>query len=154
MGPIRKTKDAAQKGKQAKDQAAEEAAITADNAERQERARQGLGQVVDEAQDPVSRDQRLQDTKENVKQRIPEERKQQLREQREKTKVGLSHHSGFNPSSSHMLSQEYAQNKFPEERRDRFIYRLKKIVVECQEREEYNEAYVGISYHFRQWSVF
>ena len=36
-----------------------------------------------------------------------------------------------------MLVQEYAKEKFPEERRQRFIYRLKKVVVENQRHRDY-----------------
>ena len=36
--------------------------------------------------------------------------------------------------------QDYLNDKFPEERRDRFIYRLKKVVVENQRHKDYQEA--------------
>ncbi|KAM0790055.1 hypothetical protein ACM66B_005383 [Microbotryomycetes sp. NB124-2] len=37
-------------------------------------------------------------------------------------------------------AKEYAKDKFPEERRDRFIYRLKKVIVENQRHRDYQEA--------------
>lgn len=37
-------------------------------------------------------------------------------------------------------SQEYLHEKVPEERIDRFIYRLKKVIVECQRHQDYQQA--------------
>ncbi|RXK41203.1 hypothetical protein M231_01608 [Tremella mesenterica] len=37
-------------------------------------------------------------------------------------------------------SKQYFKDEFPEERRDQYIYRLKKVVVECQEHKDYQEA--------------
>lgn len=37
-------------------------------------------------------------------------------------------------------SKDIVQDAFPEERRNQFIYRLKKVVVECQEHKDYMEA--------------
>lgn len=44
------------------------------------------------------------------------------------------------PSLLLTLLQDYAKDKFPQERRDRFIYRLKKVVVENQRHRDYQEA--------------
>ncbi|ORY77244.1 hypothetical protein BCR35DRAFT_305540 [Leucosporidium creatinivorum] len=52
---------------------------------------------------------------------IPQEHKDRAREQVDKAK-------------------DYAKDKFPQERRDRFIYRLKKVVVENQRHRDYQEA--------------
>lgn len=61
----------------------------------------------------------------NLKQKIsdntPEERKQQLREYRERT-------------------QNYLKNKMPKDRREQVILRLKKMVVEIQGHQDYNQA--------------
>ena len=38
--------------------------------------------------------------------------------------------------SKRVLSEEY----FPEERRDQFIYRGKKVIVECQKHKDYQES--------------
>jgi hypothetical protein len=56
-----------------------------------------------------------------LKNRIPEERRQQVSQAVDETK-------------------EFLHDVFPEERRDQFIYRLKKVVVECQEHKDYQEA--------------
>ncbi|KAL0249814.1 hypothetical protein I308_103116 [Cryptococcus tetragattii IND107] len=37
-------------------------------------------------------------------------------------------------------SKNFMNDEFPEERRDQFIYRLKKVVVECQGHKDYQEA--------------
>ncbi|KAK4051695.1 hypothetical protein OIO90_004645 [Microbotryomycetes sp. JL221] len=37
-------------------------------------------------------------------------------------------------------AKSYAKDKFPEERRDRFIYRMKKVIVENQRHRDYQEA--------------
>jgi hypothetical protein len=42
--------------------------------------------------------------------------------------------------------QSYAQDKFPQERRDRFIYRLKKVVVESQRHRDYQGASRRLSF--------
>lgn len=53
--------------------------------------------------------------------RIPEEHKELIREHKDKT-------------------VNYLKENFPEERRDQFIYRLKKILVECQRHPDYRDA--------------
>ncbi|EGG07712.1 uncharacterized protein MELLADRAFT_48043 [Melampsora larici-populina 98AG31] len=57
----------------------------------------------------------------NEGKKIPEEHKEKARKAKEDTK-------------------EYIQDKFPKERRDRFIYRLKKVIVEQQRHRDYQEA--------------
>lgn len=37
-------------------------------------------------------------------------------------------------------TKDFFRDAFPQERRDNFIYRLKKVVVECQEHKDYQEA--------------
>lgn len=37
-------------------------------------------------------------------------------------------------------TKDFLHDQFPEERRDQFIYRLKKVVVECQNHKDYQEA--------------
>jgi len=45
-------------------------------------------------------------------------------------------------------SRQIVDDAFPEERREQFIYRLKKVVVECQEHKDYMEA-VSCNLHLR-----
>lgn len=61
------------------------------------------------------------DVKSKVLNAIPDEHKDRAREQLDRTK-------------------DYLDEKFPEERRDRFIYRLKKVVVENQRHKDYQQA--------------
>jgi hypothetical protein len=56
-----------------------------------------------------------------MRDKIPQEHKDRATEQYEKTK-------GF------------LRNEFPEERREQFIYRLKKVIVECQKHTDYQES--------------
>jgi hypothetical protein len=58
---------------------------------------------------------------EQLKQRIPEEHREKLDNAVQETK-------------------EFVHDVFPEERREQFIYRLKKVVVECQQHKDYQEA--------------
>lgn len=53
--------------------------------------------------------------------KIPDEHRERLNDQVGKTK-------------------DFLNENFPEERRDNFIYRLKKVVVECQEHKDYQDA--------------
>ncbi|EFP80265.1 uncharacterized protein PGTG_06221 [Puccinia graminis f. sp. tritici CRL 75-36-700-3] len=64
---------------------------------------------------------RLKEAYGNAIAKIPEEHKEKARQAREDTKV-------------------YIQDKFPKERRERFIYRLKKVIVEQQRHRDYQEA--------------
>lgn len=64
---------------------------------------------------------RLKEAYGNVIGKIPEEHKEKAKQAREDTKV-------------------YIQDKFPKERRERFIYRLKKVIVEQQRHRDYQEA--------------
>lgn len=59
--------------------------------------------------------------KANTLDKLPENHKEAVKEHAEKT-------------------QEYFKEKFPKERREQFVYRLKKIVVECQRHREYQDA--------------
>ncbi|GAA5879129.1 hypothetical protein JCM16303_001308 [Sporobolomyces ruberrimus] len=74
-------------------------------------ANAGQGQAKAEAKD----------VKNKVLNAIPDEHKDRVNEQIDRTK-------------------EYLDEKFPEERRDRFIYRLKKVVVENQRHKDYQQA--------------
>jgi len=64
---------------------------------------------------------RLKEAYGNVIAKIPEEHKEKARQAREDTKT-------------------YIHDKFPKERRERFIYRLKKVIVEQQRHRDYQEA--------------
>ncbi|KAG8861957.1 hypothetical protein FRB96_002400 [Tulasnella sp. 330] len=57
----------------------------------------------------------------SVKDRVPEEHKQRANEQMQQAK-------------------NFLREEFPEERRDQYIYRLKKVIVECQKHDDYTGA--------------
>jgi len=67
----------------------------------------------------------LQSAKERVSNQIPDEHKEKAREVRDSTKA---------------RTKDYLNDKIPQERRDQTIYRLKKMVVEIQQHEDYMEA--------------
>ncbi|EST07143.1 Protein of unknown function DUF4449 [Kalmanozyma brasiliensis GHG001] len=48
-------------------------------------------------------------------------------------------------------AQNYLKEKFPEERRDQFYYRLKKVVVECQRHKDYQDAMDHFLNFFEQY---
>jgi hypothetical protein len=56
-----------------------------------------------------------------LKEKIPQEHRDRAGEQYERGK-------------------QFLQEEFPEERRDQYIYRLKKVIVECQKHQDYQDA--------------
>ncbi|BGP33691.1 hypothetical protein JCM10296v2_005495 [Rhodotorula toruloides] len=71
----------------------------------------GVGQAKEEARGVQNK----------LLQKIPDEHKDKISNQLDRTK-------------------DYLNDKFPQERRDRFIYRLKKVIVENQRHQDYQEA--------------
>ncbi|RXW16225.1 hypothetical protein EST38_g9633 [Candolleomyces aberdarensis] len=70
--------------------------------------------------------EKVRQVKDNIKdgwtERVPEEHRNKLNENVDGTKK--------------FFSEEY----FPEERRDQFIFRLKKVIIECQKHSDYQES--------------
>ncbi|CCO29211.1 hypothetical protein BN14_03216 [Rhizoctonia solani AG-1 IB] len=56
-----------------------------------------------------------------VRDRVPQEHKDRANEQYDKTR-------------------DFLRDEFPEERRDQFIYRMKKVIVECQKHDDYQAS--------------
>ncbi|KAG8738026.1 hypothetical protein FRC10_007389 [Ceratobasidium sp. 414] len=56
-----------------------------------------------------------------VRDRVPQEHKDRVNDQIDKAK-------------------DFLRDEFPEERRDQFIYRLKKVIVECQKHDDYQQS--------------
>ncbi|KDR71966.1 hypothetical protein GALMADRAFT_253273 [Galerina marginata CBS 339.88] len=128
--PVGEVKDQAldQYG-QVRDQARQQAQPMAENA---------VGQAQDKAQeindaDPEETEakkrgmvEKMRQIRDNVRDgfndRIPQQHKDNANEQLERGK--------------HFLSEEY----FPEERRDQFIFRLKKVIMECQKHDDYQSS--------------
>ncbi|OCH87448.1 hypothetical protein OBBRIDRAFT_837378 [Obba rivulosa] len=65
---------------------------------------------------------KLRDMRDNMTDKIPDEHKDRANEHYDRAK--------------HFLTEEY----FPQERRDQFIYRLKKVLIECQKHKDYQES--------------
>ncbi|SGY18964.1 BQ5605_C014g07520 [Microbotryum silenes-dioicae] len=81
----------------------------------------GLNQAQEEGDKVKAKGDKLGNKVAEFRDRIPQEHKDKAKEQLEQAK-------------------SYAKDKFPEERRERFIYRLKKIIVENQSHRDYQEA--------------
>ncbi|PSS29844.1 hypothetical protein PHLCEN_2v2659 [Hermanssonia centrifuga] len=72
---------------------------------------------------------KLRNTRDNLLDRVPQEHKDRANDTKERANEHVDRAKQF-------LSEEY----FPEERRDQFIYRGKKVVVECQKHKDYQES--------------
>ncbi|KAG6334324.1 hypothetical protein ID866_4769 [Astraeus odoratus] len=108
---------------QAKEQAYETSHVKAAKA-REERDLEGIGaETAEEAEDKKqSLLGRVRGVRDNIADRIPQHQKERTQEQYERGRK--------------FLTEEY----FPEERRDQFIYRGKKVIIECQKHEDYQDA--------------
>jgi hypothetical protein len=90
----------------------------------QEHVNQGMNNAdpnapkEDNAQEAANQAQAVKD---KLSAKIPEKHKDIAREHKDKT-------------------VNYLKENFPEERRDQFIYRLKKVLVECQRHKDYQDA--------------
>ncbi|KAK6086403.1 hypothetical protein SCUP234_02616 [Seiridium cupressi] len=76
----------------------------------------------------AARNQASQHLRENV----DDETQQQLRETKQNAKETASQYRA--------RTKQYLGNKIPEERRDQIIWRLKKMVLECQQHPDYQQA--------------
>jgi len=124
-------RDRVEQAKQKKEEVKQDAKSEAqDQANRtQERAeRENIDPNDKQQQKAIAKDEagNIKDRVKNViSSRVPDDRKDQVRgtaqEQKNKT-------------------VDYLKEKFPEERQDRFIYRLKKVVVEQQQHDDFNQA--------------
>jgi len=72
---------------------------------------------------------KLRSTRDDLFNRVPQEHKDRANEQKDKANEQYD-------SAKRFLTDEY----FPEERRDQFIYRAKKVIVECQRHKDYQES--------------
>lgn len=82
---------------------------------------QGQAQNAQNNFDQEGAKQDARNAKDKVLNKIPDEHREKLEHAVDETK-------------------EFFHDNFPKERRDQFIYRLKKVVVECQEHKDYQEA--------------
>ena len=98
---------------------AEEARIASQN-KAQEAANSIDPNASDEQKKQAAAEQ-LADAKNKLLAKVPEKHKEIAKEHKDKT-------------------LNYLKETFPEERRDQFIYRLKKVLVECQRHKDYQDA--------------
>ncbi|KZT65934.1 hypothetical protein DAEQUDRAFT_675958 [Daedalea quercina L-15889] len=108
---------AAQRAREAKERAQAQAQVQREDVQQT---------AVDDEADPEVKKGRLQNklsaARDNVFGRVPQEHKDKANEHKERARK--------------FLSDEY----FPPERRDQLIYRFKKVVIECQNHKDYQEA--------------
>ncbi|KAF8632724.1 hypothetical protein AX15_001721 [Amanita polypyramis BW_CC] len=92
--------------------------------EREEERRDEAQGTTDEAEKKKKKGlvEKMKGVRDNVLERIPTEQKGKAQSQYERGRK--------------YLTEEY----FPEERRDQFIYRGKKVIIECQKHDDYQEA--------------
>ncbi|KAI0654930.1 hypothetical protein C8Q70DRAFT_924907 [Cubamyces menziesii] len=121
-GEVKSGADAINEAQQRKDEAVEQA----------KRQKEDVNNVV--GGDPVPDDRadaeakksglmgKLRGMRDNLTDRIPQEHKDRANDQYDRAK--------------RVLTEEY----FPEERRDQFIFRGKKVIVECQKHKDYQES--------------
>jgi hypothetical protein len=67
-----------------------------------------------------------------IQENIPAETQQQLKETKKATKLTAAEYRA--------RAKEYLSNKVPEERREQTIWRLKKMILECQQHPDYQQA--------------
>ncbi|EIN05339.1 hypothetical protein PUNSTDRAFT_106990 [Punctularia strigosozonata HHB-11173 SS5] len=93
------------------------------NADEVAQTTNGVPQTEDEAEaGKKTLKSRLFGFKDAVSSKVPDEHKEKVREHRDRARE--------------FFTEEY----FPEERRDQFIFRLKKVVIECQKHKDYQES--------------
>ena len=123
-GTVRSGEDAMTEGRERTREAGQQAVNTA-QAEGQDVANKTGGvPETDEEKEVGKRSlfDKMRDYRDKTLDRVPDERKDQAREHRDR--------------AHRFITEEY----FPEERRDQFIYRGKKVIVECQKHNDYQEA--------------
>ncbi|KAI1843517.1 hypothetical protein JX265_001866 [Neoarthrinium moseri] len=69
---------------------------------------------------------------EQIKQNVPEETQQQAKENKAAVKETAAQYRE--------RTKQYLQNKVPQERREQLVWRLKKMVLECQQHPDYQQA--------------
>ncbi|KAI0744977.1 hypothetical protein C8Q76DRAFT_764414 [Earliella scabrosa] len=123
---VKRGDEAISEAQQKKEEFKSQAQIEAERHKRDVEERAGAGQPVQDEADAQTRKSRLQDKfngmKDSLMGRVPDEHREQANEQTNRVK--------------NFLSDEY----FPEERRDQFIFRLKKVIYECQSHDDYQES--------------
>ncbi|KAL7283990.1 hypothetical protein ACG7TL_001263 [Trametes sanguinea] len=125
-GEVKSGAEAINEAQQRKDEAIERAKEEAQRQKEDVNNAVGGDPVPDNREDAEAKKSglmgKLRGMKDSLTDRVPQEHKDRANEHFDRAK--------------RVLSEEY----FPEERRDQFIYRAKKVVVECQKHKDYQES--------------
>ncbi|KAI0328370.1 hypothetical protein GY45DRAFT_1005773 [Cubamyces sp. BRFM 1775] len=120
---VKRADEALAEAQRKKDEAKSQAQIEAERQKEDVKQRAAPDQPPQDEADVQTRKQKLQekwgDVKDTLRGRVPDEHKDRVNDQTQRVK--------------NFLSDEY----FPEERRDQFIFRLKKVIYECQSHQDY-----------------
>ncbi|KAI0666645.1 hypothetical protein C8Q78DRAFT_994733 [Trametes maxima] len=122
-GEVKRGDEAFQEAQYQKDQFQAQVQAEAQRQKEDVKQRAAVDQPPQDEADVQARKQGLSmkwsDVKDTLRGRVPDEHKDRVNEHKDRVK--------------NFLSDEY----FPEERRDQFIFRLKKVIYECQSHEDY-----------------
>ncbi|KAI0360398.1 hypothetical protein OH77DRAFT_678973 [Trametes cingulata] len=125
-GEVKSGAEAINEAQQRKDEAIEKTKAETQRQKEELKDAAGRDPVPDDREDAEAKKSglmsKIRGMKDNLTDRVPQEHKDRANEHYERAK--------------RVLSEEY----FPEERRDQFIYRGKKVVVECQKHKDYQES--------------
>ncbi|KAI9059164.1 hypothetical protein FKP32DRAFT_1580513 [Trametes sanguinea] len=120
---VKRGDEALAEAQQKKEEFKSQAQIEAERQKEDVKQRAAPDQPPQDEADVQTRKNKLQekwgDVKDTLRGRVPDEHKERVNDHKERVK--------------NFLSDEY----FPEERRDQFIFRLKKVIYECQSHEDY-----------------
>ncbi|KAI0373547.1 hypothetical protein BV20DRAFT_937833 [Pilatotrama ljubarskyi] len=123
---VKRGDEALAEAQRKKDEALQKAQTEAQRQKEDVKARAAPDEPPQDEADVQTRKNKLQekwgDVKDTLRGRVPDEHKERANEHKDRIK--------------NFLSDEY----FPEERRDQFMFRLKKVIYECQSHQDYKES--------------
>ncbi|OBZ77928.1 hypothetical protein A0H81_01631 [Grifola frondosa] len=134
-GEVKSGEQAINEGQQRKDELVDRGKMEAQRQKDDVHNRVGEDVVPEDSGDAEAKKQGIMDkirgVRDNLTDRVPQGHKDRANEHYDRAK--------------HFFSEEY----FPEERRDQFIYRGKKVIIECQKHKDYQESSNGCSTSLR-----
>ena len=89
---------------------------------------------------------RLKGYRDGMFDRVPQEHKDKAGQSRlpffprSETDARVGDYKERGNEQVHRAKEWFTEEYFPEERRDQFIYRMKKVVIECQKHSDYQES--------------
>ncbi|RDX45619.1 hypothetical protein OH76DRAFT_1558936 [Lentinus brumalis] len=130
---VKRGDEALNEARQKKEEFNSQAQIEAERHAEDVRQRAAVDEPVKDEGDAQARKSRLQDkfsgVKDSILGRVPDEHKERVNEHKERVNEHKERAKSF-------FNDEY----FPPERRDQFIFRLKKVIYECQSHDDYKES--------------